>query len=194
MHKKALEYAKKVLEEFCLIDDPTCEQASLFESLMCGAKSFVETEYKATIIDEMKEAKEEEKLMEKIGSDRSGYNNNRYASRNRRMGYRPEMYEMEDGMMKDYTENPMEFRKAMMGYNQQENGSHYGRAFDNYREARRHYTETHNEHEKMKMHDYEKENFANIKHMLTDMWDGLEASDKQKYKAELTQMLQQLPS
>lgn len=208
MHKKALECAKKTLEEFCALGDPTCEQAELFKMVMCGLSEFVNTEYKATIIDEMKEAKEEEELMSKMGmSERMGYNRRRYANGRYapkgvgRMGYYPDM-EMEDDYMAEYLDNPMAFIANMRaGYNNGgnniggqngrsgnlDNGGHmmgygngrmhnpsrHGENYDMYREHRRHYTETENPDDKMKMDKKAEESYHDSLDVFRELWrDG----------------------
>lgn len=214
MHKKALECAKKVLEEFCLIPDPTCEQASLFESMMCGYAKFIESEYKATIIDEMKEAKEEEKIMSKVDG-RMGYRNRdsmgRFTGGGRR-GYRPYLGYDEDDYMGDYLDNPAMFKENMKfgyhgSYGENSGGSQtgvngggrmgydhgkYGKPYEEYRGYRRNYTETHDPEQKKMMSTKMSEIFNDMEDMANDMVHDMTPDEKEKYRQKLNNIVQKL--
>lgn len=214
MHNKALECAKSTLEEFCAIKEPTCEQSAMFESVMCGLKAFIESEYKAKIIDEMKEAKEEEKAYSRLDvAQRMGYRNRdamgRYISKRR--GYRPYLESMddEDYYMNQYLDNPNDFKHNMrFGYddgmgnrtgnnmqmpnngnmNNSRNGydrSKYGKSYDEYRNHRRYYTETNDpEHQKM-MKSKMNEVFEDMEDMASDIINDMTPEEKAKYKQKL---------
>lgn len=211
MHKKAMECAKKTLEEFCLIGEPTAEQACMFKDIMGGLKDFICAEKDYEIIDAMKEADEEEKLMSKMGmNERMGYNRSRdsmgrYTSKRR--GYRPYLGMDEDEYMGEYLDNPAEFERNMrMGYsdngNQNMNGrsgwnngnSRYGESYDTYRGHRKHYTETHNAEDHEKMKKAIDDTVDDFKMIVTDVWKDMEPAEKQRRKQELMQMIQNLPA
>lgn len=204
MHKKALECAKKTLEEFCAFSNPTCVQADFFKTVMCGLSEFVNAEYKATIIDEMKEAKEEEELMQKLGmsgeeNERMGYNRmrdsrGRYMSGNGRRGYDRMMpMEQEDMYMDRYLDNPMAFKANMrMGYTDnvngmsyRGNGSRHGENYDMYRDARRHYTETENPKDKEKMEKKAKDTYHDALDVFREMWRDGDAELKAMMRQEI---------
>lgn len=207
MHKKALECMKKTMEEFCMISDPTCEQAELFKMVMCGYGEFINGEYKANIIDEMKEAKEEEKLMGKMGmSDRIGY-----IRSPRVMGYNPYLGMDEDGYMGEYIKNPSEFKRNMrMGYipsgrtvdeygrmngnagdgtGAWTNGSGRGDTYYDYRKSRRNYTETHSAEDKRKMEEHAKRNAHESLDTFRELWRDGDAEFRQYLKTEINKFV-----
>lgn len=205
MHKKAMECAKKTLEEFCLLGEPTAEQACMFKEVMGGLKDFICAEKDYEIIDAMKEAEEEEELMSKMGmNERMGYNRSRNSMGRytKRRGYRPYLGMDEDEYMGEYLDNPAEFERNMrMGYHRDgmNNGnmgqnSRYGESYDTYRGHRKHYTETHNAEDHEKMKKAIDDTVDDFKMIVTDVWKDMEPAEKQRRKQELMQMIQNLPA
>lgn len=217
MHKKALDCAKRTLEEFCLIPDPTCEQAELFKYVMCGYSEYINAEYKAKIIDAMNESEEEEKLMAKMGEN-MGYNNRRYASgrfapagRGHVSGYMPYL-DTEDDIMQGYLHDPNFTANMRYGYTEPRMGgpavppiygydgmdnnhgmsNRYGRSFANYRNARRYYTETKSPEHKKNMESNAEEVFDDIETMALDVWKDMTPEEKTKYKAKWQQIMQKM--
>lgn len=202
MHKRALEKMKNIIDEFCAIPDPSIEQSELFKNTMCGYKDFIEGEYKVNIIDEMKEAKEEERYGYRRSRDAMG----RFTSRGR-MGYRPYLAMDEDDYMQKYLDDPYQFKHNMnYGYRHDEsmhNGmnntntdrmgyenSKYGRAYDDYRMHRRHYTETQNPEDHSKMKSKMSEIFDDMQDMANDIVKDMTPDEKAKYHQKLVEMTQ----
>lgn len=101
-------------------------------------------------------------------------------------GFHPGPFVDQEPYIDAYLHNPDEFRRVMqnhpsMGYNDgmnrgdwNKNRSKYGQAYDEYKEARRHYTESRNPVDKDKMDHHIMEHVHNTLESLQEMW---EASD-----------------
>lgn len=185
MHKMALEKMKNIMNEFCAIPDPTVEQAELFKATMCGYKDFIEGEYKVNIIDEMKEAKEEEKYGYRRSRDAMG----RYRGR---MGYRPYLAMDEDQYMEQYLDDPYHFKQNMnSGYrDMNRNQSKYTKAYDDYRMHRRNYTETQSPTDHTMMKNKMSEIFEDIEDMANDIAKDMTPEERTKYHQRLTTLSQ----
>lgn len=215
MHKRALEHAKRVMEEFCAISDPTPEQAQLYESIMCGDCKFIEMEYKAKIIDAMNKTEQEEEIMGKMAMQDQpmGYNERRYSSgryapegRGKMYGYMPYINRVD---MEGYNDEMDVLEKmgydmghvgngmqARSGYNNMDgmNRSDHSAASDRYRESRKFYTKTKDPASKKKMDSDREDVFSEVKWMLHDMWDDMDPGERQLKKQTLMQTVQALPA
>lgn len=157
-----------------------------------------EKDYK--IIEAMKESDEAEKLQNRMGYNNRRYESGRYAPAGRgHMGYTP--YMMEDDYMDEYLNNPNFEKNMRMGYpggstpmisRNDTTGGRYGYAYSMYDTARRHYTETHSEEDKMQMQNSRAEVMDNVKHMVREASKDATPEEKQKYKVALQQLIQQM--
>ena len=71
-------------------------------------------------------------------------------------------------------------------------GSRYGESYDDYRKARRHYTETKSPEHQKEMKEKISEVFDDMEAITVDMVKDMSAEDKQKYKVKLQQMMQKI--
>lgn len=81
-----------------------------------------------------------------------------------------------------------------MGYSRDGRGesSRYGRSYDEYRKAKRHYTESKNPEEQKKMKEHIDEIFEDMSDMTSEMVRDMSQEDKQKYKVKLQQIMQKI--
>lgn len=70
--------------------------------------------------------------------------------------------------------------------------SRYGRSYDNYRTARRHYTENPTAENKKMMDESVDEAWEDVEEMIRKMYGDAEAQDKAKLKQKATQFIQKL--
>lgn len=82
------------------------------------------------------------------------------------------------------------------GYsNERMNGggdSKYGKSYDQYKNSRRGYTETHLPEHQQKMKESISEIFNDMEEMVTDIWKDVEPAEKQKYKTKMQQIMQKM--
>lgn len=69
---------------------------------------------------------------------------------------------------------------------------HYGEAYNGWRSAKRHYTETHSEADKMKMREKTNQHMADTMATLRDMWDEADPELRKRMKADLTKLTQEM--
>lgn len=165
------------------------------------------------------EAKEEEKLMDRLGGDRMGYrgrdSRGRFVHRTGRgrsagMGYTPYLHMM-PGMDDMYDDDYMDMmpENYRMGYSDgrggsygvrsdggsyggQHSGSRRGETYDRYRDNRRHYTETKDAVSKRKMDESMKEYVGDAIDSFKEMWKDADPQLRQTMKTDLTKLVQQL--
>ena len=112
------------------------------------------------------------------------------------------MYDEYDGMMpEDYRMGYSDGRGGRSGnYGGSEHsenvgnrgGSRYGESYDDYRKARRHYTETHSAEHQKEMRDKISEVFDDMETITADMVKDMSPEDKQKYQLKLQKMMQKI--
>lgn len=71
-------------------------------------------------------------------------------------------------------------------------GSRYGESYDDYRKARRHYSETKSAEHQKEMKEKIGEVFDDMEAITVDMVKDMSPEDKQKYKVKLQQMMQRI--
>lgn len=71
-------------------------------------------------------------------------------------------------------------------------GSKYGRSYDEYRQAKRHYTETKDPEHQKKMKDSIAEVFDDMEDITVDVVKDLTPEEKQRYRQKLQQMMQKI--
>lgn len=71
-------------------------------------------------------------------------------------------------------------------------GSRYGESYDDYRKARRHYSETKSPEHQKEMKEKIGDVFDDMEAITVDMVKDMSAEDKQKYKVKLQQMMQKI--
>lgn len=158
--------------------------------------------YYHKIVEAMHESKEEEELMGKIfhkmkageelsEDERMGYDHWRYASgrfaptgRGHRSGYIPwPAPTYVDGLMEDEMD-------AMTTY-----GDSYGmapRPIDNFRMAKKHYTETHSEKDKVEMNQHANKHLEDTVDSMKEIWKTADPELKNKMKNDISSLLKEM--
>ena len=213
MHKSAMEMGKWALEKAKNhgYDNLTSQDwddlkdcLEIVKNAICADKDYREVEM-------MDEEEEIYGRMGYRGRDSKGRFVHR-PGRGRSAGYTPYvhmmppfmdgMYDEYDGMMpEDYRMGYSDGRGGRSGnYGGSEHsenagnrgGSRYGESYDDYRKARRHYTETHSAEHQKEMRDKISEVFDDMETITADMVKDMSVEDKQKYKVKLQQMMQKI--
>lgn len=146
--------------------------------------------------------------------NRNRYSNGRFAPKGRgrsmRMGYMPMPWDEEE-YMQDYRQDPrlrnvhfgmgytdgnrgMEMNGREGGRGGDNEGSRYGRSYENYRAARKHYTENPTPENQKMMKSTADEAWDDVEEMVRKIYGGADTQDKAKMKQRLTQFAQQLPA
>ena len=213
MHKSAMEMGKWALEKAKNhgYDNLTSQDwddlkdcLEIVKNAICADKDYREVEM-------MDEEEEIYGRMGYRGRDSKGRFVHR-TGRGRSAGYTPYvhmmppfmdgMYDEYDGMLpEDYRMRYSDGRGGRSGnYGGSEHsenvgnrgGSRYGESYDDYRKARRHYTETHSAEHQKEMRDKISEVFDDMETITADMVKDMSVEDKQKYKVKLQQMMQKI--
>ncbi len=220
MKPEEVEVVGKVVD--MLKDLSEAEYYSRISKAMEESEEEDEQEAKAMLKRMKEECGDEEgDRMHRMGYNSRRYANGRYApkGRGRRMGYMPpEMrtpyFEDEDYMMDDMNMMRMGYGTGNRGGNMnmgnmdggsrggnngsygysdgRSEGSRYGRSYDNYRTARRHYTENPTAENKKMMDESVDEAWEDVEEMIRKMYSDAEAQDKAKLKQKATQFIQKL--
>lgn len=205
MHKLAMEMGKWALEKFKSggyenaspqdwDDLKDCMEAVKYA--ICADKEYREVE----AIDDF------EKEYGRMGY-RGRAENGRFvhrSGRGRSAGYTPYMHMMDDGMeeLGMYDDIPYPMTGYRMGYTDGRSGgsgnysgnSRYGRAYDNYDNYRRHYTETKDPEAKKMMKQSTDEIFDDMESMVESIMKYADASEKPELKQKMLQMAQKVQS
>ena len=78
------------------------------------------------------------------------------------------------------------------GYEGMRQSSRYGESYDRYSDRRRHYHESGDADSKKKMEDSIGEVFDDMENVVQDVWKEMTPEQKQKYKARMTQLVQNM--
>ena len=78
------------------------------------------------------------------------------------------------------------------GYEGMRQPSRYGESYDRYSDRRRHYHESGDADSKKKMEDSIGEVFDDMENVVQDVWKEMTPEQKQKYKARMTQLVQNM--
>ena len=66
---------------------------------------------------------------------------------------------------------------------------HYSRAVNQYKSARRHYSETHSQMDKEEMNRHANEHIADTIQTIKEMWEDADPTLRKKMKADLTSLV-----
>lgn len=112
---------------------------------------------------------------------------------NYRMGYSPEKERKHDGW--EYEYGPYGYssgRRDMGRKDGMEKGSKYGKAYDRYDDARRHYHDTKDMESMKKMEESFGDIMEDFGEIADDTWKDLSPEQKNKQKPKINQMIQKL--
>lgn len=162
--------------------------ADVIKDLATAMEKIAECKYYMTVTEAMEDGDEA----------RYGYNNRRYSNghyapkgKGSMSGYRP--YLDQEPYIDAYLHDPMSFEENMrMGYGHQMTGDGYSRngsAYDNYRSAKRHYTETRSATDKEAMNKHANEHIDNAVDSLKDIWMDADPAMRSKLKTSVADLL-----
>lgn len=178
-------------------------------------KDFAEAEkycqeacYYQSIVEAMDDAKEEERRMgysprtrmrmvNKYLWDDDDYRMPNPEMRSMRMGYPSRSDSSRDGSM-DRSRDSMgcftsSGRSGYDGYDE-DRDDRYGRAYNEFRKARRHYTETKSMADKQMMDEHANEHLADSMQTLKEIWEASDPTLRKKMKADLQKFSNDLPA
>ncbi len=133
-----------------------------------------------------------------MGYNRNRYSNGRYApsgTGNMTSGYRPHSNMMPNMRSNDVYDNPMGYGRNNGGMDHNEiYGYQYGKAYDEYRDARRHYTETKSYEDKSYMDEKALEHVNTSVMTLRDIWKGADPSVKKEVRSSIKNLAEEFDS
>lgn len=198
----------------CFDTDGTGKTTDMIKDLAEAEAKCAESLYYMTVITAMLEGDESSYENGNMGYNHRHLNSGRFARSGRghvvsghgsSYGFHPGPYMDQEPYIDGYIHDPNDFRRKMnpnMGYdddrrwdNERENGnkSKYGKAYDDYKEARRHYTVSNKHEDKEKMEHHVMEHVENALESMLEMW---ESSDdvmlKKRIADEASKVLNQM--
>lgn len=201
------------------LDTKDCsEVADMIKDLAEAEKACMEACYYETVIKAMEKSDEEDEQEGRMGYNAYRYANGRYAPKGRgtRRGYTPEM-----GMMNPYIYGYLydpdfaeEMEKGRLGYqgegggNRSQSGSRMGydmgwdpeddprqsREYNEYKRAKRHYSETKSPEDKRKMDEHAMKHVNQAMDSFREMWRDADPNMRKRMKADLTTLVGEMPT
>lgn len=201
------------------LDTKDCaEVADMIKDLAEAEKACMEACYYETVIKAMEKADEEDEQEGRMGYNAYRYANGRYAPKGRgtRRGYTPEM-----GMMNPYLYGYLydpdiakDMEKGRLGYqgegggNRSQSGSRMGydmdwdpeddprqsREYNEYKRAKRHYSETKSPEDKRKMDEHAMKHVNQAMDSFREMWRDADPNMRKRMKADLTTLVGEMPT
>lgn len=211
LKKEFVNFLDEAIDErglHCMDAEETGKVVDMIKDLADAEEKIHKAEYYKSIVEAMEDAEEEEELMVKLGlANRMGYNPSRSASTGRytsRPGYVP-MYMWDD---EDYAAGHM---NEMMGYtrsgqnNRSQSGndmlgmggrggytdgmSQYGRPFEEFRMAKRSYTETQSPEDKQRMHEHANEHIMASIASIREVYESADPEMRRRVKQDLSSLV-----
>lgn len=182
-------------------------------------KACLETEYmkEIKIPNKIHEGELTERMLEEydtnpefgvMGNGRYGYRgraaNGRFihrSGRGRSAGYTPYLHRMDDEEYDVYSDVPFPMTGYRMGYSRENEytdrmnthqPSRYGESYDRYDTHRRHYHNSKDAESKKQMDESIREVFDDMENVVQDVWKEMTPEQKQKYKMQMTQLVQKM--
>lgn len=179
------------------LDTKDCaEVADMIKDLAEAEKACMEACYYETVIKTMEKADEEEEQEGRMGYNAYRYANGRYAPKGRgtRRGYTPEM-----GMMNPYLYDPdfaEEMEKGRLGYQGEDpdDDPRQSREYNEYKRAKRHYSETKSPEDKRKMDEHAMKHVNQAMDSFREMWRDADPNMRKRMKADLTTLVGEMPT
>ena len=179
------------------LDTKDCaEVADMIKDLAEAEKACMEACYYETVIKAMENADEEEEQEGRMGYNAYRYANGRYAPKGRgtRRGYTPEM-----SMMNPYLYDPdfeEEMKKGRLGYQGEdpEDDPRQSREYNEYKRAKRHYSETKSPEDKRKMDEHAMKHVNQAMDSFREMWKDADPNMRKRMKADLTTLVGEMPT
>ena len=179
------------------LDTKDCaEVADMIKDLAEAEKACMEACYYETVIKKKKKADEEDEQEGRMGYNAYRYANGRYAPKGRgtRRGYTPEM-----GMMNPYLYDPdfeEEMEKGRLGYQGEDpdDDPRQSREYNEYKRAKRHYSETKSPEDKRKMDEHAMKHVNQAMDSFREMWRDADPNMRKRMKADLTTLVGEMPT
>lgn len=179
------------------LDTKDCaEVADMIKDLAEAEKACMEACYYETVIKVMEKADEEDEREGRMGYNAYRYANGRYAPKGRgtRRGYTPEM-----GMMNPYLYDPdfeEEMEKGRLGYQGEDpdDDPRQSREYNEYKRAKRHYSETKSPEDKRKMDEHAMKHVNQAMDSFREMWRDADPNMRKRMKADLTTLVGEMPT
>lgn len=204
LEEKITEWAHE--HKDCATIDEMGEVVDMIKDLAEAKKDCWKAKYYESIVEAMEEYEEED------GEGRYGYDHYRFASgrfapkgHGHRSGFIPTPHWMPDGITPfhrtgDWADDFNPIHDYRMGYTdpsvtgQTHNmmDDRHSKAYNQYRDARRGYTETHSPEHKEKMNEHAKEHMKETVETIKDIWDTADPDLKKKMKADLGHLMDEL--
>ena len=131
-----------------------------------------------------------------MGYDRMGYTPRRTKTgRYKSQPDRSRMDRMDDGDMdgrRGYDPYGGPYTRMMLDNDRDEwddEDEQYGKSYNRFRKAKRHYTKTHSEADKQKMKDASNQHMVETVATLREMWDDADPDLRKRMKADLTNLM-----
>ena len=171
----------------------------LAEAEKCCQEAF----YYQSVVKAMDEAKEEDNRMGYSPKARMRFANRYFMDDydypemgNMRMGYSRGSSSDRDGMNRSRDSMGRFTSSGRSGYDgfDEDRDDRYGRAYNEFRKARRHYTETKSMADKQMMEEHANEHLADSMQTLREIWDSSDPTLRKKMKADLQKFSNDLPA
>lgn len=216
MHKIAMEMGKWAIEKAKArgFDNLTSQDWDDLKDCLETVSAAICADKDYRIVEAMDEAEQEDKFMGRMGYRGRDPKTGRFVRRSGRghsAGYIPYIHMMDDEDYFAYDDIPYPMMNYRMGYtgdrgrSMTESGersgsygremhqpSRYGETYGRYKDSRKHYTESSDPESKKRMDESTQEYVEEFAENLREMYKTADAPVKQKLKADLTKMIQQL--
>lgn len=170
----------------------------MIKDLYEAEKNYYKALYYCTVVKQMHEG-EEDGMTEmpdmpwywkagKMGYDHWRYSSGRYAPKGR--GHYSANIKSGYPMPEPYPYNPA-WPDEVLGYpmNPGEVRSEYGRAYDMFRDSKRHYTETHSEHDREEMKQHGKEHVMETVATIKEIWSEADPELRKQMKDSIVTLV-----
>lgn len=199
MYTEVCELRKMILKDFkdtvdsCGINSIDLgmagETVDMIKDLAQAESYIMKAAYYKSIVEAMEEAGEEHEAHERMGYNTRRYASGRYAPKGKgmKMGYHPPY--MYDEELEEVMEHPMR-----MGYVDPEDDPMMSHTYNEYKKAKRHYTETKSASDKVKMDEHMTKHMTETMQTIREMWKDADPAMKKKMKADLTGLIGEMPA
>ena len=173
--------------------EPTPEKVHVLKEYIEMIKCLAETE------KECQEADYYESVVEAMEASDTGYDRMGYTPRRTKDGRyksQPDRMRTGDGDMGDrsgYDPYDGPYMRMMPGQDRDTWGDDeddfYGKSFNRFRKAKRHYTQTHSEEDKQRMKDASNKHMMETMATIREMWDDADPELRKRMKTDLTNLM-----
>lgn len=187
------------VDEHICSDDISCMKHTLAKELKCKFEHGVEkvdTDEAGKVIDMIKDLAAAERYCAQARYYdtvvESMEASDRYMG-SMRMGYDPDHdWQMrDDDEWRDMRDKKLDRRRRMRDgiRAEEELDPRYGRSFEDYRRAKKYYTESHDDNMKVKMNELAEQHVTDSIDTLKEIWNSSDPELKQRMKSELAQLV-----